>query len=104
MQCSTSKSTGGASGKEPTCKCRRHKRLRFDPWVRKIPRRRAWQPTTVFLSGEPHGWRSLAGCGPQGHKESATTEQLTHPEYWTTADVQGLKWSGQARRVTEWSG
>ena len=78
--------------------------LRFDPWVRKIPRRRAWQPTTVFLSGEPHGWRSLAGCGPQGHKESATTEQLTHPEYWTTADVQGLKWSGQARRVTEWSG
>ena len=36
---------GGASGKEPTCQCRRHKRLRFDLWVRKIPWRRAWQPT-----------------------------------------------------------
>ena len=33
---------GGASGKEPTCQCRRHKRCRFDPWVEKIPRRRAW--------------------------------------------------------------
>ena len=28
---------GGASGKEPACQCRRHKRHRFDPWVRKIP-------------------------------------------------------------------
>ena len=35
---------GGASGKEPACQCRRHKRCRFDSWVRKIPWRRAWQP------------------------------------------------------------
>ena len=40
------------SGKEPTCQCRRHRRLRFDPWVGKIPCRRAWQPTPVFLSGK----------------------------------------------------
>ena len=33
----------------------------FDPWVRKIPRRRAWQPTSVVLPGESHGQRSLAG-------------------------------------------
>ena len=33
----------------------------FNPWVRKIPWRRAWQPTPVFLPGEPHGQRSLAG-------------------------------------------
>ena len=43
---------GGASGKEPACQCRRHKRGGFDPWVRKILCRRAWQPTPVFLPGE----------------------------------------------------
>ena len=48
----------GAGGAEPTCLCRRHKRLRFNPWFRKIPQRRAWQPTPVFLSGESHGRRS----------------------------------------------
>ena len=35
---------GGASGKESACQCRRHERLRFEPWVGKIPWRRAWQP------------------------------------------------------------
>ena len=43
---------GGTSGKEPTCQCRRCNRHVFDPWVRKIPWRRAWQPTPVFLCGE----------------------------------------------------
>ena len=43
---------GGTSGKEPACQCRRHKRHRFDPWVGKIPWRRASQPTPVFLPGE----------------------------------------------------
>ena len=66
----------GASGKEPACECRRHKRLGFDPWVRKIPWRRAWQPTPVFLPGESNGQRSQAGYSPWGHKELETTEQL----------------------------
>ena len=44
-----------ANGKEPACPCRRHKRCRFDPWVGKIPWRRVWQPTPVFLPGESHG-------------------------------------------------
>ena len=57
---------GGASSKEPACPCRRHKRRGFDPWVRKIPWRRAWQPTPVFLPGESHGQRSLAGYSPWG--------------------------------------
>ena len=49
--------------------------------IRKIPWRRAWQPTPVFLPGESHGQRSLAGCSPWGHKESDTTEQLsTHTQ------------------------
>ena len=60
---------GGTSGKEPTCQCRRHKRCGFNPWVRKITWRRAWQPTSVFLSGESQGKRSLVGYSPWGHKE-----------------------------------
>ena len=43
---------GGASGKEPAYHCRRHKRCWFNPWVRKMPWRKAWQSTPVFLSGE----------------------------------------------------
>ena len=42
------------------------KRHRFDPWVRKSPWRRAWQPTPVFLPGKSHGQRSLTGYSPQG--------------------------------------
>ena len=38
----------------------------FDPWVGKIPWRRAWQPTPVFLPEESHGQRSLAGYSPWG--------------------------------------
>ena len=65
---------GGASGKEPTRQCRRHKRPGFDTWVGKIPWRRAWQPTPVFLPGESYGQRSLAGYSPWGCRESDTTE------------------------------
>ena len=49
----------------------------FDPWVRKIPWRREWQPTPVVLPGESHGQRNLVGYSPWGHKESDTTEWLT---------------------------
>ena len=49
------------SGKESVCQCRRCKRCRFNPWGRKNPWRRKWQPTPVFLPGESHGQRSLAG-------------------------------------------
>ena len=60
---------GGASGKEPACQCKRHKRYKFSPWVGKISWRRIWQPTPVFLPGESHGQRSLGGYGPWGCKE-----------------------------------
>ena len=50
---------GGSEGKEPTCQCRRHKRRRFDPWVRKIPWKRKWQHTPVLLPGKFCGQRSL---------------------------------------------
>ena len=63
------------SSKEPTCQCRR---WGFDPWVRKIPWRRAWQPNPVVLPGESHGQRSLVGYGSWGCKESDTTERLNN--------------------------
>ena len=65
------------SGKETACQCRRHKRHGFDPWVRKIPWRRKWQPTPVFLPGKPHGQRSLAGYSPWGCKNLDMTERLS---------------------------
>ena len=56
--------------------CRSCGRRRFDPWVGKIPQRRAWQSTPVFLPGESHGQRSLAGY---------TVHRLTKSQSW-------LKW------------
>ena len=53
------------SSKESACQCGR---LRFSPWVGKIPWRRKWQPTPVFLSGKSHGQRSLVGYSPWGCK------------------------------------
>ena len=49
-----------------------------DPWVRKIPWRRAWQPTPIFLPGESHGQRSLVGCTIHRVTESDTTEATWH--------------------------
>ena len=66
---------GGTSGKEPSRQCRRCKRLSFNPWVGKIPWRRVWQPTPVFLPGESHGQRSLLGYSPWSHKEWAMTQK-----------------------------
>ena len=50
---------GGASGRESACQCRRLKIHGFDPWVGKIPWRRTWQPTLIFLPGEFHGQRTF---------------------------------------------
>ena len=69
------KDPGGSDVKESACNAGD---LGFNLWVGKIPRRREWQPTPVFFPREFHGQRSLAGCSPWGHKESDTTEQLTH--------------------------
>ena len=64
----------GSDGQESACQWRRCRRRGFGPWVGKIPWRRAWQPTPVFLPGEYHRQRSLAGYNPQDHKESDMTE------------------------------
>ena len=57
--------------------CLQCRRPRFDPWDRKIPWRRKWQPTPVFLPRKSHGQRSLVGYSPWDCKESDATEQLT---------------------------
>ena len=73
---------GSSSGKESACQCRRPKRCRFDPWIGTIPWRREWQPTPVFLPGEPHGHRSLAGYSPWGRRVKTRLKRLsTHSVY-----------------------
>ena len=49
----------------------------FHAWIGKIPWRRKWEPTPVFLPGKSHGQRSLVGFSPWGFKESDLTEQLS---------------------------
>ena len=65
---------GGASGEEPTCQYSRFKRHGFNPWVRKIPWRRAWEPAPAFLPGKSHGQRILVDYAPQGSRELDSTE------------------------------
>ena len=65
---------GSSDGKEPACNAGD---LGSIPWVEKIPWRREWLPTPLFLPEESHGQRSLAGYSPWGPKELDTTEQLT---------------------------
>ena len=60
---------------ESVCQWRRHG---FDPWSRKIPWRRKWQPTPIFLPGEFQGQRNLAVYSPWGCKESDTTKWLNN--------------------------
>ena len=82
----------GASGKEPICQCRRHKRCGFYPWVGKIPWRRTWKPIPVFSPGKSHGQRSLEGYGPQGHRVRQDRSDLTH----TRTHAQNPRW------LTDW--
>ena len=65
------------SCKESACQCRRCRRHKVDPWVKKIPWSRKWLLTPVSLPGKSHGQRSLAGYRPRGHRESDMTEH--HP-------------------------
>ena len=90
------------SGKESPCQWRRLRKRGYEgdsrnmsliPWIRKIPWRRKWQPTPVFLLGESYGQRNLVGYSPWGHKESEMTEQLsvhTHTHLITPPKDFGL--------------
>ena len=65
----------GASLAAQTVKknCLQCRKPGFDPWVGQIPWKSGWQPTPVFLPGESHGQRSLAGYSPGGGKEADMT-------------------------------
>ena len=80
------------SGKEFTYQCRRHG---FDPWVRKIPWRRKWQPAPIFLPRESHGPRSLAGYSPWGCKELDMAEWLST----NTHEVLQMVWLNEMLHV-----
>ena len=72
---------GGVSGKKKKkkspCQCRRCKRCKFDPWVRKTPWSRKWYPTPLFLPGKFHGQRNLVGYSPWRCKEhGGSTEHI----------------------------
>ena len=72
----------GLSGKESTCQCGRHRRLRIDPWVGKITWKRSWQPTPAFLPGESHN-RGAWQAAVQGVSKTQTgvsiyTHQTIH--------------------------
>ena len=70
---------GGASGKESSCQCRRHKRHGFNPCVGKISWSRRGQPTPILLPGKFHGKGGLMGGRPWSHKEPDMTEWMnTH--------------------------
>ena len=72
------------SGKEFSCRCRRHRGCGFDPWVGKIPWRRKWLPTTVCLLGKFHGQRSPVGYSPGGPKQSDTENTCMHVTLFST--------------------
>ena len=64
---------GGSDGKSI---CLQFRRPEFIPWIGKIPWRRIWQPTLVFLPGKSRGQRSLVGYSPWGRKELGMTERF----------------------------
>ena len=97
------------SGKESAC---RYLRWGFHPWAGKIPRRRKWQPTPVFLPGKFHGQRSLGGCslwGPRiGHNWACMNAAL-YSAFWlkhllTTYYIQSIVLRNEetAVRVYSW--
>ena len=72
----------GSNSKVSACNsfCPQCGRPSFDPWFENIPWRRKWHPTPVLLPRKFHGWRSLVGYSPRGHKELDMTSRLHFKE------------------------
>ena len=73
--------------KEPACQCRRHKRCGFDPWVWKIPWRRAWQPTPVCLPGDPMErgtWPAIVHRVTKSWTQMKQLSMHAYPAIWIT--------------------
>ena len=91
----------GASGKESACQCRRHQRYVFDPWVRKIPWRRTWQVTSVFLPKGSHGQKSLGLFRLQGvFPTEGSDPHLTFPAVAGRFFTTRATWEAKVKFVT----
>ena len=87
----------GASGKESACQYRRCNRCGFSPWIKKIPWRRKWQPTSVSLPEKFHS------SSPYGHKDLDNTECThTHTHTQTYVCVCVLSCSVVSNSVAPW--
>ena len=75
------------NGRESACQWRR---LRFDPWSRKIPWRRKWQPTQVFLPGKSYGHRTLVSYSPWGWKNQTWIRNWKHARTHTHTHTHTL--------------
>ena len=91
---------GGVSRKEPACQFRRCKRCGFYPCIGKIPWRRAWQRTPVFLHRESHGQRSLEEYSQQGRRQLAMTEATQQACMHSNQDGRTLPYE---RPFTTWN-
>ena len=88
------------SGKESACQCRRHRRCEFNSWVEKIPWRRKWQPTPVFLPGKFHRQRSLGSYRPWGHRiQNDWAHTHTHPTTLPNNTCFSIHYMGQGLLV-----
>ena len=100
----------GTSGKEPAC--RRHKRCRLDPQVRKIPWRKAWKPTPVLLPRKPHGRRSLVQATAHEVAKSRTglSDFTFFLSYWLISHTEPkgiylfLSWGHRNSLAVQWLG
>ena len=81
---------GGASGKESACQCKRPKNLKFDPWVRKTPWSRKWQPTLVFSPEKLH---------THTNHWFGTSQRETWKEWVPELDVKVVR---QSQNTTFW--
>ena len=77
--------------KNPPTNRQRHKRRGFDPWVGKIPWRRAWQPAPVFLPGGFYGQGSLTASIHRFTKSRTRLKQLSMHTWWQNYSMILLK-------------
>ena len=94
---------GGTSDQEPSCQCRRHKRLKFDPWFGKIPWSRKRQPTPVFLPGKSMDrrvwWATVNGAAKSRMWLNACTHTHTH----TQSSANSIMLKIELNNLKRWS-
>ena len=88
---------GGTSGKERACQGRRHRRHELDPWVRKLPWRRARLPMPVFLLGNPMDRGAWQATVHKGHRVAHDWSNLAH--IYAHTHCQALGWKETLQKI-----